>query len=283
MTKPLRPIQEYYYGDDSRWFVGTVIHTHPPPGLEGRVKIRIIGIHSSSTSDIPERDLPWAQVLIPTTEGGISGFGKIPLLLPNSMVFGIFLDGISSQLPLVLGSVPRNEYPTFVQKYAQSQTREQNVYAIDDLYLDSERIADTELRRKQSMKFFIDNGYTPVQAAGISGVLEASSRFTLYGQNGKGTIGIASWENTKPVGSRFLQLVDFASSFNPKKPWQLMSTQLQFVLYELRNRFNFVNGKLLRANNLEESGEIVNKYYLGKSVRGYQNFVQTCLDEVMEE
>ena len=156
MTKPLRPIQEYYYGDDSRWFVGTVIHNHPPPGLEGRVKVRIIGIHSSSTSDIPERDLPWAQVLIPTTEGGISGFGKIPLLLPNSMVFGIFLDGISSQLPLVLGSVPRNEYPTVVQKYAQPN-REQNVYAIDDLYLASERIADTEFggECKDSSRFIV--------------------------------------------------------------------------------------------------------------------------------
>ena len=58
----LTPIQKEFYGDDIRWFFGTCINAHPPAGLEGRVKVRVNGVHSASTADIPERDLPWAQV-----------------------------------------------------------------------------------------------------------------------------------------------------------------------------------------------------------------------------
>ena len=75
----LRPIQQEFYGDDHRWFFGTVINAQPPSGLEGRVKVRINGVHNPSTGEIPEKDLPWAQVLIPTTEGGVSGYGRIPV------------------------------------------------------------------------------------------------------------------------------------------------------------------------------------------------------------
>ena len=31
----LRPIQKDYYGDDNRWFLGYVINSAPPAGLEG--------------------------------------------------------------------------------------------------------------------------------------------------------------------------------------------------------------------------------------------------------
>ena len=54
----LRPIQKEFYGDDYRWFFGTVVNSHPPSVLEGRVKVRIYGVHSESTENIPEKDLP---------------------------------------------------------------------------------------------------------------------------------------------------------------------------------------------------------------------------------
>ena len=47
-----------YYGDNFRWFIATVIDVSPPYGYEGRVQIRIHGLHSSSTKDIPQGDLP---------------------------------------------------------------------------------------------------------------------------------------------------------------------------------------------------------------------------------
>ena len=255
----LRPIQTNYYGDDYRWFVGTVVNNHPPPGLEGRVKVRITGVHSPLTQDIPERDLPWAQVIVPTTEGGLSGIGKIPQLVPGAFVFGIFMDGISSQLPLVLGSMPRQKFPSPEQNY--NQLSQQNIVYAASFLLDSEQEADVELRRNQCMKFFIDNGYTPVQAAGLTGNLESQSRFVLY-DNPDGRVGIAGWENKANVGSRYLDLVDFAGSLSPKQEWRLLSTQLQFIVFELRNRFSITNGKLLRAKTIKDASEIVAKYYV---------------------
>ena len=179
----LRPIQKEFYGDDYRWFFGTVVNSHPPSGLEGRVKVRIYGVHSESTENIPEKDLPWAQVLVPTTEGGASGIGKIPQLVSGAFVFGVFLDGVSSQIPLILGSLPRTEFPSSVQSGRQNNTdnsfeydqeRLQNVVSTrmkDDNVAEASfgNYALVGLRRQQSVKFFIDNGYELIHAAAITG------------------------------------------------------------------------------------------------------------------
>jgi len=95
----------YFYGDNVRWFIGTVLNVYDDPRQEGRVQIKIHGIHSDDESDIPSGDYPWAQVLLPVTEGGVSGIGQGPGLLESARVFGIFLDGKESQMPLVLGSL----------------------------------------------------------------------------------------------------------------------------------------------------------------------------------
>jgi len=61
-----------FYGDHVRWFMGRVVNINDPLEM-GRVCIRIFGIHDNP--DIIEDDLPWAQVVIPITEGSSSGIG----------------------------------------------------------------------------------------------------------------------------------------------------------------------------------------------------------------
>ena len=95
-----------FYGDETRWFIGKVVSNEDPAEL-GRVRVRINGVHSDNKIDIPDEDLPWAQVVIPVTEGGTSGFGNNVGIQVDARVFGIFLDGTNSQLPMVLGSLPR--------------------------------------------------------------------------------------------------------------------------------------------------------------------------------
>ena len=56
------PIQSEFYGDNVRWFIATVIDASPPFGFEGRVKIRVHGLHSPETYLLPQQDLPWANV-----------------------------------------------------------------------------------------------------------------------------------------------------------------------------------------------------------------------------
>jgi hypothetical protein len=273
----LRPIQKEFYGDDNRWFFGTVINSHPPAGLEGRVKVRINGVHSPSTGDIPEKDLPWAQVLIPTTEGGISGIGRIPQIQTGAFVFGVFLDGISSQIPLVMGSLPRTEVPSSVQstrrvsgqnQFNYTTQRFQNVVTLnfkDDLSPES----DLELRRMQCMKFFIDNGYQVIHAAAITGGLEGISSFITYLDEADQTEvifdGVARWFKSGEVGSRYAGLLRFAAQYAPASNWKLYSVQLQYVLFELRNRYNSINSRLVQTTDIESASKIFNSDYLFSS------------------
>jgi hypothetical protein len=97
-----------YYGDTTRWFVGRVVSIDDPKQL-GRIQVRIYGIHSTNTLDIPDEDLPWAQVVVPINEGGTAGIGNNLGIQVYAQAFGIFLDGKNSQLPLVLGSIPKPE------------------------------------------------------------------------------------------------------------------------------------------------------------------------------
>lgn len=284
----LRPIQKDFYGDDYRWFFGTVINHTPPAGLEGRVKVRIIGVHNADTGEIPEADLPWAQVLIPTTEGGSSGIGGIPQLKTGAFVFGVFLDGQSSQLPLIMGAVPRTELPSTVQSgrrsslidtFNYSQDRIQNV-VITAIRDDDKADASVALRRQQSMKFFIDNGYKVFHAAAITGALEEKSGFKTYTvEDTEETFGIAGWKKDATVGSRYVSLLRFSGAFSPPRDYQLFSTQLQFTLFELRTGFNLANSKILATENIEDASDAVNRYYLGKAANT-QSSARRAFEEV---
>ena len=97
-----------FYGDNTRWFIGVVKNINDPLEL-GRVQVKIFGIHEGTKEDIPDADLPYAQVVMPITEGGVKGLGNTVGLQVNARVFGIFLDGKNSQDPLVLGSLPKIE------------------------------------------------------------------------------------------------------------------------------------------------------------------------------
>jgi len=291
----LDAINSEYYGDDVRWFIATVINSSAPPGYEGRVRIRIHGVHNPYTGEIKESDLPWAQVLIPTTEGGVSGHGRIPQLMAGALVYGIFMDGKLSQLPLVIGSFAKQEFPTDVQakssrdkefsvfKTNYNQERKQN-FVYDSLQNDADRIGDVAQRRSQAMKFFIDNGYTLQQSAGIVGGLEQVSKFVLYGEGEDQleTIGIANWKTSSP---RWKTLVKFSGQFQPKNTWKTFSIQLQFVLYELRTTQQIANNKLLRTTRIrgkDGSAQVFQNYYLKlpKNFAPNYTFAQRALDEV---
>jgi len=103
----IKTIYNDFYGDQTRWWVG-IVESVDDPIRQGRLRVRIYGIHSANVEDIPNSALPWAQVLAPTTQGGTSGINGTPVgIQPYAQVFGIFLDGLHSQLPLVLGSIPK--------------------------------------------------------------------------------------------------------------------------------------------------------------------------------
>ena len=118
-------INSEFYGDETRWFVGVVEEVGGDEPKLGRVKVRIYGVHGNET-EVPRDDLPYAHTLVPTTEPGVSGLGRNPYLQPGATVFGIFLDGKLSQLPMILGSIPTMGRPSLAQINSQSQEEKYN-------------------------------------------------------------------------------------------------------------------------------------------------------------
>lgn len=92
-----------FYGDQHRWFIGQVVNVLDDPLKLGRVKVRAFGLYDN----IEDKDLPWAQITVPVTTGIHEGVGRNLGMVKYAQVFGIFLDGNNSQLPLVLGVIPK--------------------------------------------------------------------------------------------------------------------------------------------------------------------------------
>lgn len=258
----MKTINKTFYGDSTRWFVGTVVSARDTQEV-GRVRVRIDGIHSPNTGDVDTEDLPWAICLLPTTEGGTSGLGFPPNLKGGAKVFGMFLDGATSQIPIVLGSIPIIEYPSRAQIVANSNNPNREVDILDQVQTNTKQVnkklaqfnagslsfanlpritdpvPDTfsrDERRLQSIKFFLDN-YNPDPAicAGIVGNLEAESGFDTQAKGDLNTsstaIGIAQWRLDRKENLR-----NFASSaFNSPADPENFAVQLAFVVWELKN------------------------------------------------
>ena len=272
----MKAIQTEYYGDNTRWFVADVVDHTPPYGYEGRVKIRIHGVHNPSTREIPQNDLPWAQVVLPTTEGGVSGLGRTPRLTSGATVFGFFMDGKASQVPLVLGSIPKTEYPTRVQRQVEFSTIQERIDQEEVFYeqeiqvIDSVKVEDDkyefvfgntiESRKLESIKFFMNAGYTLNQSIGIvAGLLNISNlnNTAVEKESDQNPLGIAGWKN-----ERKLLLKRFSSD------WRKFSSQLVFIKYELNSTQAAANIRLKRTTTIEKDTpdscqRVFAKYYLG--------------------
>ena len=110
-------IQSHFIGRDGfRWWIGQI-----PPltsmgkqidggGWGNRFKVRILGYHPYSESDLPNEDLPWAQCLIPTTAGsGAANCSTGVQLQQGDVVLGFFLDGDNAQIPVILATFGRTD------------------------------------------------------------------------------------------------------------------------------------------------------------------------------
>ena len=99
------------------WWYGVVINTANDPLQLGRATVRIQGVHGQ---DIQDEELPWASVIVPTTEGGVSGIGQNAQLKPGARVIGFFLDGYLKQNPIIWGSVPGVEGDISLSPYSRA-------------------------------------------------------------------------------------------------------------------------------------------------------------------
>lgn len=86
-------------------FYHGIVEDRADPMKLGRVKVRVVGVHSDNVLDVPTEDLPWAVIAISPTNAGTSGLGWSPTgLVPGSWVIVYFADGESLQQPVVIGT-----------------------------------------------------------------------------------------------------------------------------------------------------------------------------------
>ena len=99
----------------NNFYLGVVEDRISDPLKLGRVKVRVFGVHSESTVDVPTADLPWAIPLMTSGSASLSGIGDaVPQYVEGSTVFLFFQDGESKQQPIILGSlagIPINKNP----------------------------------------------------------------------------------------------------------------------------------------------------------------------------
>jgi len=107
-----------YVGRDGFvWWIGKVanaIHwknsaTDLEKGWAYRCKVRIIGHHPFDEAELPDKDLPWAHVMVDATSGsGQSCYGESSRMVGGETVFGFFMDGEDAQQPVVFGALARS-------------------------------------------------------------------------------------------------------------------------------------------------------------------------------
>ena len=98
--------------DGFRWWIGQVA----PEAAQGdqlnqigntwgcRLKVRIYGYHPADITELPDKSLPWAQVLLSSQGGsGKANRSRSVRISPGDTVMGFFLDGDDAQLPVILG------------------------------------------------------------------------------------------------------------------------------------------------------------------------------------
>ena len=115
---------------------------------------------------------------------------------------------------------------------------------------------------EKAMQYFMSQGWSREQAAGIVGNLQAESTPNLnpnaFGENdvrpGVHSYGIAQWNR-----GRWANLQAFAQSKN--KPWNDFQTQLEFIQNELTGSHRRAGDLLRNARDAATAAEIVNRQY----------------------
>lgn len=78
--------------------------TPPGKGWGYRYRVRIFNHHTGDAEDLPDDQLPMANVIMPVTAGsGLGGFVDTPSLSAGTIVWGFYADGMAGQEPYIIG------------------------------------------------------------------------------------------------------------------------------------------------------------------------------------
>jgi len=209
-------------------------------------------------------DLPWAQVLLPTTSSGTSAAGiNQHGLQVGSWVFGFFADGDDCQMPVVVG-VYSGGPGSGTSGGSDGSSVTSTTGEADGTYLvgglkgnggysssgaplnarsgsgtGSAKITEVQRTANKDAVYrgLRSAGWTHEQAAGIMGNLQIESGFnpgSLVNDLGKPSGGIAQWRAGRLTG-----LQNYASARG--KDWTDIQVQTEYITYEMQNTHNTGN------------------------------------------
>lgn len=203
---------------------------------------------TSAPDVLSNGDLPWAQVLLPTTSSGVGGVGvNQHQLQVGSWVFGFFADGDSCQQPVIVGT-----YAGGLGAATGGAGPAGAGGASPDLPVTGSQggsNVDTVYRKLREL------GYSHVQTVGIMGNLQVESTVNINpgsnNPNDKGaqSYGIAQWQK-----SRLVMLRQYAAQKG--RPVNDLNLQLEFLDYEMKNfpsTTGFASRHLQNARTPEEA------------------------------
>ena len=125
--------------DVMQWWIGQV--TDPDKGEWGdtlektqaddgedinafRCRVRIVGYHGNDT-DLPDKDLPLAHVLLPPNTPTTGGCGKTMQYQGGEVVVGFFFDGTDGQQPVIFGTLFKQSFVTDGLKNSEFNSKKQ--------------------------------------------------------------------------------------------------------------------------------------------------------------
>lgn len=250
-----------YYGNDFKWFIGVVVRVVD----DTYVQVRCFGIHGIDREKLPDTDLPYALVLMPTT-GGQSGSGHFTHDLSiNTWVFGFFADGDNCTNPVVVGVINGTQYSMsdqyggggqFVGQdtgYADPGTPDSSGTPSDTPPVDSQATRDipgdgnvAKTYNYVYQKLTEEGDSDPhLHAAALTGSLMLESGTSINPQivnNSSGAYGIAQW-----LGNRKVGLKHYAGS-SPD-----LAQELDYLWWELNHSESRAKAAWLSASNLPDS------------------------------
>ena len=134
-----QPTTNFIGKDPMQWWIGQV--TDPVKGEWGdalettqaddgedinafRCRVRIVGYHGNDT-DLPDKDLPLAHVLLPPNTPTTGGCGKTMQYQGGEVVVGFFFDGTDGQQPVIFGTLFKQSFVTDGLKNSEFDSKKQ--------------------------------------------------------------------------------------------------------------------------------------------------------------
>ena len=89
-----------------------------------RCRVRIVGYHGNDT-DLPDKDLPLAHVLLPPNTPTTGGCGRTMQYQGGEVVVGFFFDGTDGQQPVIFGTLFKQSFVTDGLKNSEFNSKKQ--------------------------------------------------------------------------------------------------------------------------------------------------------------